>query len=59
LKHAGVIFDTLILLDTVRVVLGGGLKHTQSSRYSATVKPPTVLDEESEEMAVDSPSGNP
>jgi len=59
LKHAGVIFDTLILLDTVRVVLGGGLKHTQSSRYSATVKPPSVLDEESEEMAVDSPSGNP
>jgi exopolysaccharide biosynthesis polyprenyl glycosylphosphotransferase len=59
LKHAGVIFDTLILLDTVRVVLGGGLKHTQSSRYSATVKPPSVLDEEFEEMAADSPSGNP
>jgi len=26
LKHAGVIFDFLILLDTIRVVLGGGLK---------------------------------
>ena len=26
LKHAGVIFDFLILLDTIRVVLGGGIK---------------------------------
>jgi lipopolysaccharide/colanic/teichoic acid biosynthesis glycosyltransferase len=26
LKHAGVIFDFLILLDTIRVVVGGGLK---------------------------------
>ena len=36
LKHAGVLFDSLILLDTVRVVLGGGIKHSKmSSRYSA------------------------
>lgn len=35
LKHAGVIFDLLILLDTVRVVLVGGLqKSTQRPRYS-------------------------
>jgi exopolysaccharide biosynthesis polyprenyl glycosylphosphotransferase len=26
LKHAGVVFDFLILLDTIRVVVGGGLK---------------------------------
>ena len=36
LKHAGVLFDSLILLDTVRVVLGGGIKHSKmASRYSA------------------------
>lgn len=36
LKHAGVLFDSLILLDTVRVVLGGGIQHSKmASRYSA------------------------
>jgi len=36
MKHAGVLFDSLILLDTVRVVLGGGIKHSKmASRYSA------------------------
>lgn len=35
MKHAGVIFDLLILLDTVRVVLVGGLKMgSQRPRYS-------------------------
>lgn len=34
LKHAGVLFDSLILLDTVRVVLGGGLKATTRQRYT-------------------------
>ncbi|MDI1310833.1 sugar transferase [Prosthecobacter sp.] len=34
LKHAGVVFDLLILLDTVRVVLGGGLKPSARQRYS-------------------------
>lgn len=34
LKHAGVLFDSLILLDTVRVVLGGGLKCAPKQRYS-------------------------
>lgn len=34
LKHAGVLFDSLILLDTVRVVLGGGLKTNTRKRYS-------------------------
>ncbi len=28
LKHAGIIFDFLILLDTIRVVMGGGIKQT-------------------------------
>lgn len=37
LKHAGVLFDSLILLDTVRVVLGGGLKNTGKYRYPASV----------------------
>jgi exopolysaccharide biosynthesis polyprenyl glycosylphosphotransferase len=37
LKHAGVLFDILILLDTVRVVLGGGLKNTRKCRYTAAV----------------------
>ncbi len=35
LKHAGVLFDSLILLDTVRVVLGGGLQNATKNRYSA------------------------
>lgn len=35
LKHAGVVFDMLILLDTIRVVLGGGLKLASQHRYSA------------------------
>lgn len=36
LKHAGVVFDLLILLDTVRVVLMGGLKPKESRpRYAA------------------------
>lgn len=34
LKHAGVVFDLLILLDTVRVVLGGGLKSSAHRRYA-------------------------
>ncbi len=37
LKHAGVLFDSLILLDTVRVVLGGGLQSVSKHRYSAQV----------------------
>jgi len=40
LKHAGVIFDLLILLDTVRVVLVGGLSQSsQRPRYSPTLVP--------------------
>ncbi len=34
LKHAGVIFDLLILLDTVRVVLEGGKKAPTQERYT-------------------------
>lgn len=34
LKHAGVLFDSLILLDTIRVVLGGGLKANSHQRYT-------------------------
>lgn len=38
LKHAGVIFDLLILLDTVRVVLVGGLKKgARQSRYAGEI----------------------
>jgi exopolysaccharide biosynthesis polyprenyl glycosylphosphotransferase len=41
LKHAGVIFDLLILLDTIRVVLSGGLKKgAKRPRYSAEVQRP-------------------
>lgn len=40
LKHAGVVFDSLILLDTVRVVLGGGLKNGIKGRYTAEMTPP-------------------
>lgn len=37
LKHAGVVFDLLILLDTIRVVLIGGMKkEAQKPRYLAT-----------------------
>lgn len=36
LKHAGVIFDMLVLLDTIRVVLIGGMKKSaQKPRYVA------------------------
>ncbi|WP_395747312.1 exopolysaccharide biosynthesis polyprenyl glycosylphosphotransferase [Prosthecobacter sp.] len=39
LKHAGVVFDLLILLDTVRVVLVGGLQHKGGvQRYSPSMK---------------------
>jgi exopolysaccharide biosynthesis polyprenyl glycosylphosphotransferase len=34
LKHAGMVFDFLILLDTVRVVLAAGQKHSESPRYA-------------------------
>jgi exopolysaccharide biosynthesis polyprenyl glycosylphosphotransferase len=37
LKHAGVLFDSLILLDTVRVVLGGGLKANTQQRYTTGI----------------------
>jgi exopolysaccharide biosynthesis polyprenyl glycosylphosphotransferase len=37
MKHAGVLFDSLILLDTVRVILGGGLKNTVKTRYTAAM----------------------
>ena len=37
MKHAGVLFDSLILLDTVRVVLGGGLKSHTQKRYTTGV----------------------
>ena len=37
LKHAGVVFDLLILLDTIRVVLIGGMKkEAQKPRYLAS-----------------------
>lgn len=47
LKHAGVVFDLLILLDTVRVVLIGGMKkEAQRPRYQpgtlAAAEPPVV-----------------
>jgi exopolysaccharide biosynthesis polyprenyl glycosylphosphotransferase len=35
LKHAGIIFDFLILLDTVRVVLAAGQRRPQTARYAA------------------------
>jgi exopolysaccharide biosynthesis polyprenyl glycosylphosphotransferase len=34
LKYAGILFDSLILLDTVRVVLGGGMKAATQQRYT-------------------------
>ena len=37
LKYASVLFDSLILLDTVRVVLGGGLKSNTRQRYSKDI----------------------
>lgn len=43
LKHAGVIFDLLVLLDTVRVVLIGGMKkEAQRPRYQPTLMPSLV-----------------
>jgi lipopolysaccharide/colanic/teichoic acid biosynthesis glycosyltransferase len=33
LKHAGIVFDLMILLDTIRVVLGGGMKSPTQQRY--------------------------
>jgi lipopolysaccharide/colanic/teichoic acid biosynthesis glycosyltransferase len=40
LKHAGIMFDLLILLDTVRVVLIGGLKKDPlRPRYTPTLVP--------------------
>jgi exopolysaccharide biosynthesis polyprenyl glycosylphosphotransferase len=38
LKHAGVVFDLLILLDTVRVVLIGGIKPSQVAKFD-TARP--------------------
>ncbi|MDZ4287112.1 MAG: exopolysaccharide biosynthesis polyprenyl glycosylphosphotransferase [Prosthecobacter sp.] len=41
LKHAGITFDLLILLDTVRVVLIGGMKRAaQRPRYPTTISGP-------------------
>lgn len=37
LKYAGILFDSLILLDTVRVVLGGGLKANTRQRYTKEI----------------------
>lgn len=49
LKHAGIIFDLLILLDTVRVVLIGGLKQSaQRPRYTPTLVPAIPAPAESE-----------
>jgi exopolysaccharide biosynthesis polyprenyl glycosylphosphotransferase len=43
MKHAGLIFDLLILLDTVRVVLIGGLTQaSQRPRYAPTLVPPVA-----------------
>lgn len=40
LKHAGIIFDLLILLDTVRVVLVGGMKkQAERQRYQQELAP--------------------
>lgn len=44
LKHAGVVFDMLILLDTIRVVLIGGMKkEAQKPRYVSKTGPLPVL----------------
>lgn len=59
LKHAGIMFDALILLDTVRVVLGGGLKHTSASRYSASVQPPPPIEEDADEGTKDLSTDKP
>ena len=50
MKHAGVLFDSLILLDTVRVVLGGGLKSHTQKRYTTGVDL-DVMESESALMA--------
>jgi exopolysaccharide biosynthesis polyprenyl glycosylphosphotransferase len=52
LKHAGIIFDLLILLDTVRVVLVGGLKKDpQRPRYTPTLVPDMLRVEEDSDQA--------
>jgi len=44
MKHAGIIFDLLVLLDTVRVVLIGGMKkEAQRPRYQPTLVPSPVV----------------
>lgn len=55
LKHAGVLFDSLILLDTVRVVLGGGLKNNGKSRYTA-IMPAEIEDGKTQRLATTSDS---
>ena len=53
LKHAGVAFDLLILLDTVRVVLIGGMKAAkQKRRYASTITGPLEAEEGKLEEAV-------
>ena len=37
LKHAGIVFDLMILLDTIRVVLGGGMKSPAQQRYAPAI----------------------
>jgi exopolysaccharide biosynthesis polyprenyl glycosylphosphotransferase len=45
LKHAGIAFDLLILLDTVRVVLIGGMKKASQKRRYPSAIPGPVEDE--------------
>lgn len=45
LKHAGTIFDFLILLDTIRVVVTGGKKHSTSARYAEKIPAQTKVSE--------------
>lgn len=42
LKHAGIVFDLLILLDTVRVVLTGGVRLPQIDRQTAIAPTGTI-----------------
>ncbi len=52
MKHAGVIFDLLILLDTVRVVLVGGLKKEKARpRYTPLLLPDPVPEEDTTSKA--------
>lgn len=54
LKHAGVIFDLLILLDTIRVVLLGGLKkEAQRPRYLPTAQVQPTAEKVKEEAAAE------